>query len=427
MKKSYGKYVFIILLILLIAGEIAYHFFPSDSDTYFLQDKETGAVTFNTTRLKNIYKKYSDIPYNYFNQFKSQKSPGALRIFLIGEASLAGWPYSTTHSIGKLIETKVEKFAAGKNFEVITISFAGFNSFHAAEIIPQTLRFQPDLIILYLGHNEFYGYKGSSAFGLSKLLTFNMLENLLLNIGVRKSFKYDTKTDDFELLQPLSSDEKFIYNFGNEYDNTLKNFNENIFRIAELCCKHKVELIFTDPADNILQPPLGIYSISNQPGADIIYNSARMALHRDGNENEAEKLFRQSTELDAFRLRVPFGFSSDLRKIAENSSLTIADVKGAFSRFSPNHIPGDDLFADYIHPNLAGLDIIAAEYSRLILDKILKDSANTEIEDLLNKQETTNTAHLENDFLLEKKRIEKASITLRRANLTQKTAPASVK
>jgi len=424
-KKLSGKHLLITILILLFAGEIAYQIYFSENDSYFLEVKETNAVTFNTARLKNIYKNYSDVPYNYTGEFNSKKAPGVFRVFLLGEASLAGWPYSSTQSIGKKIENKIEKFASDRNFEIITLSFAGFNSYHAAEIMPQVLDFEPDLIILYLGHNEFYGYKGRSVLGLSKLLTFNLLENLLLNTGVIKSFYYNNKTDDFELMQPLYSNNKFIYYDDDEYENTVRNFNENISRIAGLCSKNETELLFTDLSDNNLQPPLGIYSVSNRLSADIVYNSARMTLQRDGNENEAEKLFGQSKELDAFRLRVPFGFSSGLKKITENSNIIIADIKAAFSRFSRNHIPGDDLFADYIHPNLAGLDIIAAEYTRQIIKKFLRENADPEIEDLLNK--CTADTCTENDFLLEKERIAKASMILRRANLTQQIAPASVK
>jgi hypothetical protein len=219
-------------------------------------------------------------------------------------------------------------------------------------------------------------------------------------------------------------DNKFIYRDEQVYQNTITCFSENISHIVKICKESKTGLILTQLADNNLLPPIGISSLSGQLSADIIFNNARMALTRDGNENEAKKLFDQSKDLDAFRLRVPESFSNSIEKIASKSNLTTAEIPRTFSGFSQNHIPGNELFVDYIHPNLVGLDIIAAEYSRLILNKVFYNSVCT-IECLLENL-TTMKFNIENDCSLEKKRIGKASMILRNANLLQNIAPASL-
>lgn len=414
-----GFRLYALLLFLVFAAAASYFLISPKSHVYFLNNNRESNIKFNNAVLSNIFKDFSDIPYNYSQSFSQKKAPGVYRIFIIGEASLSGWPYSREQAIDKKIQYNLSKYVPAEKFEIITISFAGLNTTIAFEIVSSIFRYTPDLVIIYSGHNEFYCNNSNP----------NSIKRLFDNSRASVPVNYDSNSDDLELLIPLNAKVKLLNNKQQEYWNVIERYEGNITRIAELCKENKTGLIISDLADNYLMPPVGIASYADQNrqlSADIIFNNARMALLRDGNEVAAEKLFNQSKELDAFRLRIPADLSRCLNKIAGDSGFTLAVIKSKFVELSQNHIPGNDLFVDYIHPNKLGLDIIAAEYTRLIFNKFIGYQTTFSLVDLIENQQKMIQASTETDLQLEKLRIEKAMWRLKDTSLFRHFSSVSV-
>jgi hypothetical protein len=419
--RSLSKYRLVMLLLMLAAAVvIADQWLISRSPAIFLDGKNDADAEFNS-RILSDYKNIAGIPYCYSQPFSKEKPAGVRRIFLIGEASLAGWPFGVEEAVDRKIRNNLATYSPDTKFEVITISFAGLNSTVAAEIVSRIFRYSPDLLILYSGHNEFYG----EAEGLRRESIFSevspkFIRRLFSRAGDSVPIPYDSNTDDLELLIALHAKDKLINSQQPEYRNAVERYEANMARIAGLCKDHHTGLIVSDLADNYQLPPVGI-SNSADPGAqlsaDIIFNNARMALQRDGNERTADTLFFLSKELDAFRLRVPGDLLLCLKKMARDSSMTIASLHGRFDEISQNHIPGNDLFVDYIHPNKKGLDIIAAEYTRLILNKFSGGRIDVTVAELMETERKMTADSGGADVQLEKRRIEKTMCRIKDAHL----------
>ncbi len=100
------------------------------------------------------------IPYSSGDAFDKVKTDNSFRIFIIGESSAAGYPFSPNGSFGKYIRKRLQLINPGRYIEVINISMAAINTYTLRDLFPGILDQKPDLIICYTGHNEYYGALG---------------------------------------------------------------------------------------------------------------------------------------------------------------------------------------------------------------------------------------------------------------------------
>lgn len=418
--------VSLMALVAIVLIEMIGNFYRSANTKYFIENKsnEKFSIIFNQSIISGFYNQLSSAPFNYLTPLEKNKSANSYRVFLIGEAALSGWPYSAEHALQNKLNRLLGHYLKNENIEIMTISSAGFNTSQAVDIIPQLIELKPDLIILYAGHNEFYGYHGYSTISAqSKSYLFGFTQNLLNKIGLVNSIDYDKSVDDLDVLLPFNSDEQIITTSQSEYKKIRSQFQSNVDKIISICNKSKIQLAFTLLSDNYLLPPIGVINRNIDVSADIIYNNARMALKRDGNPSKAIQLFKKSKDADAFRLRIPEDFIQYLKEASIINNLSIADVNTEFIKNCPNGIPGDDLFLDYIHPNANGLNIIASVYAKLILENFI-DKTNSMTEpnsiicnDLISKE----------DSLLVKERIGKSLTLLKKFDNTQYLNAATMK
>ena len=81
-------------------------------------------------------------------------------------------------SFSRYIRRRLELVYPGTHIEVVNISMTGVNSYTLLDLVPGVLKQKPDLILIYAGHNEFYG-----ALGVGSLESFGpsrTLVNLIL-------------------------------------------------------------------------------------------------------------------------------------------------------------------------------------------------------------------------------------------------------
>lgn len=406
----------------LAALEIMYSVLNSGENNFFLLKEGANGkkVVFNYSLLNKYYNNVTSTPYNFSTSFDLKKNENTCRVFLLGEASVSGWPYSTNQSLQKKIEKIIGGNHVEKSVEIITLSFAGFNSSHALDLAKEIFEYEPDLIIIYAGHNEFYGYNGCAAtYGKTNLFITEAVENILIRSGIIKTISYDNKYDDLEVLLPLNSDEKILHADQKKYVEIKEQFFSNISKIASLCKENKTGLVVSTLADNYMLPPVGVMNLSENISADLIYNNARMALMRDGDQNEALNLFLKSKDMDALRLRMPEEFSAGIKQISSEQKILLADLKSEFMKQSTSRIPGNDLFNDYFHPNEKGLNIIARVYAGIILEQISGSKNNMPKETETNQSINKEPIESANDLLLARMRIDRSLNLLKEQSFAQ--------
>ena len=82
------------------------------------------------------------------------------RIVFVGASTVEGFPYYTELAFPRQVELLLQQQLPNRRIEVLNAAIVGINSFALADFVPRALRCEPDLVVLYAGHNEFYGPGG---------------------------------------------------------------------------------------------------------------------------------------------------------------------------------------------------------------------------------------------------------------------------
>ncbi|MFN4216268.1 MAG: SGNH/GDSL hydrolase family protein [Brevinematales bacterium] len=91
------------------------------------------------------------------NLFLVEKPTNGLRIFIVGGSTAQGWPFEPNQSFGKMIQAALERILPEKEVEVINLGYSAMSSYYVADVMKKLFRYQPDVILLYTGQNEYYG------------------------------------------------------------------------------------------------------------------------------------------------------------------------------------------------------------------------------------------------------------------------------
>jgi hypothetical protein len=122
-------------------------------------------------RYSNFLQCNSDIALRYFysgslipnppqNLFQKQKPSNGYRIFVLGESSVVGFPYGNNASFPKILERSLSKTFPEKQIEVVCVAMSAINSYALLDQIDEILQQSPDALLIYTGHNEYYGALG---------------------------------------------------------------------------------------------------------------------------------------------------------------------------------------------------------------------------------------------------------------------------
>ncbi len=329
-----------------------------------------------------------DLPYKYFYNIDKAPSPlpdgfdkvkkaNAFRVFVLGESSAAGWPYVPNASFSRFIKRRLELLYPENTIEVINLGISAINSYTLRDFVPGVIEQQPDLILIYTGHNEYYGALGvgsTSSMGSNRFLT-----NLYISL---KSFKTTKLLQDIiSGLYGLISGDQSIK--GNESGETLMSrmigeqsiplnselyfagisqFEGNMNDILKMLSDANVPVIIGTLTSNTLdQKPFVSVKANSLPSADSIFNLAKEKLTL-GERNAADSLFLYAKELDALRFRAPGAINKVITELGRKYSLPVANIDSVFRKESPNNIVGYNLTVDHLHPTIEGYRIMGETF-----------------------------------------------------------------
>lgn len=93
----------------------------------------------------------------FFNpqEFPAVKSPRAFRIFCLGGSTTYGHPYDHRTYFGNWLRVYLEETSPDRRWEVVNCGGISYASYRIALLMDELVNYQPDLFIVYTGHNEF--------------------------------------------------------------------------------------------------------------------------------------------------------------------------------------------------------------------------------------------------------------------------------
>ncbi len=129
------------------------------------------------------------------DRFLCKKPDGVTRIAVLGGSSIQGFMLRDSQTIPSRLEWHLSK-AGYPNVEVINAGVAGYNTLQLRRLLPELWTFEPDMLVVYAGHNDYTYYpaieaalRASGALratrGLGdKLATWRLLRTVARAVGV---------------------------------------------------------------------------------------------------------------------------------------------------------------------------------------------------------------------------------------------------
>ena len=334
-----------------------------------------GKYVLNPDIAHKYFHNVQNVPYSNQDIFDEVKKPNAFRVFVIGESSGAGYPFTPIGTFSRYIQQRLSLEYPESVVEVINCSMTAINTFTLRDLFPGILDMKPDLVLVYTGHNEYYGALGigsNESLGSSRTLvnfviylekfkTIQFLRNVLKSVAGIFSGKSGPATGT--LMSRMAKDQYIGISSG-AYKKGIQQFEGNMHDILQMAKQKNVPVILGNLACNLKdQSPFVSINEQGYPRADIIFNQAKQLLS-EKNIHQADSLFRLAKDLDALRFRAPSEINKLISTLGNEFNCPVVNIDSAFSALSPDHITGDNLMTDHLHPTLKGYQIIGDLFYR---------------------------------------------------------------
>ncbi len=397
-----------------------------------------------------------DVKARYFTQveftpttsadyFPVRKQKGSFRIFCLGGSTTVGFPYGYAGSFPLHLRERLRRMFPDKNIEVINLGMTATNSFTALDLATELPAYDPDLIIVYDGHNEFYGALGVASresVGQSLWLTRIYLRAIhsKLFLALRDAY---TRIRGIPSSQPAEGAGTMMERLarGQEiergsatYARALEIFRANTEDLVSVAQRHHIPILFGTQVSNLRDLPpfvsrhrpdlsanqLQTFDIAIDRGlaerrsgrheaalsafqeallidstyARICYEIAR-SLDTLGRVDEAFVHYIRARDLDCLRFRASSDFNEVIRNAARTPGVFVAEIERSFLKASPQGIVGSNLILEHVHPNLRGYFLLARTYC-----SAMRDGGILALPDAWARRDSLSEASLWNDMRL---------------------------
>ncbi len=360
---------------------------------------------------------------DFFNRqiFSSNKSENTYRIFCVGGSTTFGRPYDHRTSFSGWLAKFLPAADSTRTWEVINCGGVSYASYRVALLMEELAHYEPDLFVIYTGHNEFLedrtygdmasdgGLVRSTRTTLLRTRTYSLLRRWILAMRSRSesskkslmSEKVKTRLDNSIGPEDYHRDESWK-------GQVINHFQYNLERMIALARTAGAEIVLITPAANhkdctpfksewsadlepeeqrLAQEELkqardallrgekekALADLTRATGRDGTHASLQFhlgqALLAEGHDSEAKAAFDRALAEDICPLRALPPIVKIVRDVAMTQRVPLVDFVQLAEKMSPHGIVGANLFLDHVHPTIEGHRLLALEMIQVLMDK----------------------------------------------------------
>ncbi len=383
-------------------------FVPVDGrESYYYQNRDVA---------RRYFANLETIPTSLLDFFPIVKRPGTFRIFVQGGSSAAGFPFYYGGAFSRMLEQRLAQTYPDRRIEVINTAMAAVNSYTLLDLQPEILENRPDAVLIYAGHNEYYGAMGvgsSESLGrapwlkraylkLRKLRTVQLLRALISRAASVVGGRGKGEIPNWTMMSQMVGEQQIPYE-SELYRAGLRQFESNLSALLAGYRDHQVPVFVATLASNegdhrpFIGEPDGEALAAYREGmealgqgdletararfeasiafdslaADPWYALGKIA-QQEGRFAEAREAFLRAKDLDELRFRAPEAMNEIIRHVSARYGATVVDAQRSLASRSPSGIIGNSLMTEHLHPNVDGYFAIAdAFYDALISSRLI--------------------------------------------------------
>lgn len=346
--------------------------------------------------------------------FLAEKPADSFRIVVQGGSTAAGFPYGRWGSLSGMLQQRFKRLYPEKNIEIINTAMASVNSYTLIDFVDEIIAIQPDLVLVYAGHNEYLGIMGvgsayASKGGRAATLLYLKLKNFKLYRLVESGYYQwfvDSKSPsvDERTLMAKVAKEKAIAFDSELYHQGIEQFQGNLSILLADYQAAGIPVLLGNLASNEKdQSPFSalphkdkislsaLTALTNQKQQQRIVqlkqtlasdNNDSAASHFElanlyklsGNQSLALNHFKLAKDHDQLRFRAPEQFNRVIEGFNE-PGVTIVDVEASLRGDSKDELIGSKHMLEHLHPTTRGYFLLANAFARVIVEQQLIDSS----------------------------------------------------
>ncbi len=314
--------------------------------------------------------------------FLKVKPENSYRIFVLGGSTVAGFPYGNNLTFTRILQRRLVDIFPDKRIEVVNCAFTAINTYTLLDFMDEILAQEPDLLLMYAGHNEFYGALGVSSMeslGQSRwfVKAYLKLQRFKIFIWMRDTVNairqsIDDGSDKNRYVDPTRTvmarivKDKNIACGSELYDKGIAQFRGNVSDIVQKANNAGVPIILSTVVSNLRdQKPFVSVTTEDAPAALTIFNQAQQA-EAAGDFSLAKKLYTEAKDADALRFRASEDINTAVYECAAEYALPLVPMTSYFERASPNGLIGENLMWEHLHPKSSGYFLMADAFFNTI-------------------------------------------------------------
>ncbi len=355
-------------------------------------------------------------------RFRKQKPSGVYRIFCLGGSTTYGRPYDDTTSFCGWLREFLPEADPSRQWEVINAGGISYASYRVAILAEELQQYEPDLMIIYSGQNEFLerrtydrlirtprAVRGLGAIA-NQTRTSAVVRRIMDSCRHRNSpadGTPDTLEAEVNALLDDSVGPVAYHRDDKLQQQVLDHYRFNLARMVDIARSAGAEVVLVTPASNLRdcapfksehgsglneaerqrwqahfdlasralvdgQASDAIADIESALTIDPRYAQLHYlhgrALYELGRHDEAKVAFEHARDEDVCPLRALGPMRAIVDEVAADRDVALVDFAALVESRSDHGIPGDDLFLDHVHPTIDGNQLLA----RSILDEMIR-------------------------------------------------------
>ncbi len=323
----------------------------------------------------------------------------ALRVLFAGGSTVQGFPHPRRLSAPSYLQEMLRDLHPGRPVEVFNAGITAASSFAVARAVEDGVRaLAADLVVVYTGHNEFYGVYGAASLSQggrgvwAKGIHYAAMQWRMTRLVGRLLGAFDTGQDRSADLLEVMSRTGAVPVGDPRRERAAANLEGNLREVAAFCRKRGIPLVLCTLTSNErgFAPARGEPSPGEDgaayldllaaggrhqasPAALAALEEARELkeddaylhflrghhLERLGDGAAARSAYVQARELDTRPWRATARLNEVVRRVAAEEGALLAEVEAGFLERSPAAGVGWELMADHLHPTAPGQTLIA--------------------------------------------------------------------